>query len=77
MSVSKLKIRNLPREIKYELDRREKILIDFWKYLTNIENGENDQLRNLLVHLKNDLKANILKMIFFEGFILFRCQTHL
>ena len=66
MSVSKMKIKNLPRGIKYELSRREKILIDFQKYLKIVENGDNDYLENLWLLLKNDLGENIIKMKFFE-----------
>ena len=66
MSVSKMKIKNLPRRIKNELSRREKILIDFQKYLKIVENGHNDYLENLWLLLKSDLDENIIKMKFFE-----------
>ena len=66
MSVSKMKIKNLPRGIKYELSRRENILIDFRRYLKIIENGENDYLENLWWLLKTDLDENTIKMNFFE-----------
>ena len=66
MSVSKIKIKNLPRGIKYELGRREKILVDFRKYLKIAHNGENDCLEYLWLLLKSDLDENVIKMKFFE-----------
>ena len=69
MSVSKMRIKNLPRGIKYELYRREKILINLRRYLRTVENEGNKQLKNLLVNLDDDLKENIIKMQLLEGII--------
>ena len=69
MSVSKMRIKNLPRGIKYELYRREKILINLRRYLEIVDNEENKQLKNLLVNLDDDLEENIIKMQLLEGII--------
>ena len=64
-----MRIKNLPRGIKYELYRREKILINLRRYLEIVDNEENKQLKNLLVNLDDDLKENIIKMQLLEGII--------